>query len=722
MRVRGLAHGLGTQIALVVTGVIRGAAGPGRALSSRSSRHGVARRVHEVQHWSAKTSSCRHSGSFIGIRGAVQSWRGRPARERVRSAVVPVIRGSIRHRRPMSCCWVSRATSKPNWNSHTGLRAVSRTLAGSSSRSELTCHWLGNCSTRSMPTFSAFRPTRAHCGRVFAASKRFRLGCRCRCDPRAICSRSVSRGGLRTSSSPRCCRHSTPQLGDTPLLILGEDGSGRGLLARYVHGFGQGDASQFVHVVCTRSMTGGSLRDAIHDAAGDIDASLRCTIWLDETDALSIPTQRQLARWIEFGLPASVLRCRVARWIATACDAFEPGASLAIQPALRDALSGLSIRIPSVRERRHLIAPFANNTALAWCAARRQHPRRFGEDAIAVLEEYPWAGNLRELEAVVAQTLAAGAGDPIRADELQYDGTAFAPINPNEADFQIDSREMKEFDEFDPTSQPTPTAAAAAMTPRELIPRPEAPPEDQALQTQPETENAADAPDPELAVGGIQRLVGAIAHEIRNPLSTIRTFAALLPTRYDDADFRETFTELVGQDAHRLEAVVAGLAGLASLAEPNPVRVDIAALIEELLEQRRPRVHARKLLILKELAANDPPALVDEGQIRIALDSILDKTIELSPERGDVYVGAQHHPVGLRSGPAIRILIRFGSRAGRAESGSAAPRVAGVSAAENSLSFAIAEAIVRRQAGAFAIDFAKGYETVMLIDIPASLD
>ncbi len=513
-----------------------------------------------------------------------------------------------------------------------------------------------------------------------------------------------------------------PQLGDTPLLILGEDGSGRGLLARYVHGFGQGDASQFVHVVCTRSMTGGSLRDAIHDAAGDIDASLRCTIWLDETDALSIPTQRQLARWIEFGLPASVLRCRVARWIATACDAFEPGASLAIQPALRDALSGLSIRIPSVRERRHLIAPFANNTALAWCAARRQHPRRFGEDAIAVLEEYPWAGNLRELEAVVAQTLAAGAGDPIRADELQYDGTAFAPINPNEADFQIDSREMKEFDEFDPTSQPTPTAAAAAMTPRELIPRPEAPPEDQALQTQPETENAADAPDPELAVGGIQRLVGAIAHEIRNPLSTIRTFAALLPTRYDDADFRETFTELVGQDAHRLEAVVAGLAGLASLAEPNPVRVDIAALIEELLEQRRPRVHARKLLILKELAANAPPALVDEGQIRIALDSILDKTIELSPERGDVYVGAQHHPVGLRSGPAIRILIRFGSRAGRAESGSAAPRVAGVSAAENSLSFAIAEAIVRRQAGAFAIDLAEGYETVILIDIPASLD
>lgn len=503
-----------------------------------------------------------------------------------------------------------------------------------------------------------------------------------------------------------------PQLGDAPLLIFGEDGTGRGLLARYVHGFGRDPASRFAQVVCSESMTGAQLRDAIHDAAGDIDAARRCTIWLDETDALSIPAQRQLARWIEFEPPVGTLRCRVARWIATARDEFEPGGGLSIGPVLRDALSGVSIRIPSVRDRSHLIGPFANDTALAWCAARHQNPRRFGEDAIAVLEEYPWPGNLRELEAVVHQTLAAGAADPIRADDLQYDGSAFAPINASDVGVLIDSDDLPEFEEFDPVARP-PAATGGGATPRQQQTRP----------TRTETARDAASPDPEPAVIGIQRLVGAIAHEIRNPLSTIRTFAELLPNRYDDPDFRDTFAELVGLDARRLEAVVAGLAELASLARPSPVRVDLAELLEELLEQRRTRIHDRKLLVLKELESSGPPALVDEEQIRLALTSILDKTIDLAPERGDVYVATRHHPAGLRGGPAVRVLIRFGSRTGLTESGGdppRAPRIADVSTAENALPFAIAEAIVRSQTGAFAINVAENDETVILLDIPAA--
>jgi DNA-binding NtrC family response regulator len=521
-----------------------------------------------------------------------------------------------------------------------------------------------------------------------------------------------------------------PHLGDSPLLILGADGSGRGLLARYVHGFGQHQPSQFVHVVCTEEMTGAQLRNAIGDAAADVDAPQRATLWLDQTDALSNPAQRQLARWIEFGLPVGTVHCQLARWIATASDDFESDIDR-FEPALRDALSGLSIRIPSLRERPHLIAPFANATALAWCAAHRQNPRRLGEDAISVLEEYPWAGNLRELEAVVVQTLVTGAGDPIRADELQYDGAAFAPINADEVGVLIDSPELPEFDEFETANRGSPTPPIA-NTPHRAVPLRKAEHEERARQSQTQqqepqqeqVENEVSTPDPSASAMGIERLVGAIAHEIRNPLSTISTFAELLPNRFDDPEFRETFTKLVGQDARRIEGVVAGLAGLASLTPPNPVRVDIAQLLEELLEQRRTRVHERKLLVMKDLEPNAPPAWVDEQQIRFALDSVLDKTIELAPERGDVYVGAQHDAVGLRGGPATRVLIRFGGHAGLAEPGDAprAARVAGVSAADNALSFAIAEAIVRRQSGEFAIGMAESDETVLRMDIPTARD
>ncbi len=531
-----------------------------------------------------------------------------------------------------------------------------------------------------------------------------------------------------------------PHLGDAPLVISGEEGTGRGLLARYVHGFGRNDPSRFAHIVCTESMPGAQLRDAIRDAAGEIDAAQRCTLWLDAADRISIPAQRQLADWIEFGPPVGTLRCRVARWIATVGDAPEPGGGLAIDAALRDALSGISIRIPSVRERPHRIASFANDTARAWCAARRQNPRRFGEDAIAVLEEYPWAGNLRELEAVVRQTLAAGAADPIRADDLQYDGTAFAPINAGEVGVlldnpidnidNIDNSDLQAFDQFDPTAQPglsepRPASGLGMDRDRELPPEPRRELEVEAeAEVEAEPANAGPSPGREPPGLGVQRLVGAIAHEIRNPLSTIRTFTELLPNRYDDPEFRDTFTELVGRDARRLESVVSGLTGLAALSRPHPVPVDIARLVEELLEQRRDRAHARKLLVLRELNPGDPPALVDEAQIRIAMDSILDKTIELAPERGEVYVATRHHPAGLRGAPAIRVLIRFGSRAGPAESAgplSRAPRIAGVSVAENALPFAIAEAIVLGQAGAFEIDVAENDETVVLLDLPTTI-
>jgi len=498
---------------------------------------------------------------------------------------------------------------------------------------------------------------------------------------------------------PDLLRALDPHLRDVPLLILGEEGTGRGLLAHYAHLFGSDSRSEFAHVLCEDGMSAASLRTALTEAIGD--STNHCTIWLEGVDALPTATQRQLARWIEFGPPRRAARARVARWLGTSGDEPAIGSASALDPALRDALGGIPMRIPTLRERSERIATFVTDTALAWCSARRQRPRRFAEDALTVLAEYPWPLNLRELEAVVIQTLAASRADPIRVDDLQYDGIAFAPIDASEIGTMIDA---------DPGDQGT----RLADTPHAPLEAPRAREADFAPERQPASASNLRGAIAD-ASASIQPLVAAIAHEMRNPLSTIRTFAELLPSQYDDPEFRSRFAELVGQDTHRIEAVIQRLTELAALEQPEIAAVDISALLEELLSERTETVRNRQLLVLKELDEQHTAAIGDAGQLRFALESVIDKSLDLAPGGGDVFIASRHHPASLRGGPAVRVLIRFGIHDGSP----AGPPVPGTSPAENALEYAIAAAIIRAQGGTFTIDPGEGHETVLLIDIPA---
>jgi DNA-binding NtrC family response regulator len=503
---------------------------------------------------------------------------------------------------------------------------------------------------------------------------------------------------------PDLLRALDPHLGDVPLLILGEEGTGAGLLAHYVHLFGSDPGSEFAHVPCETGLSAGSLRTALVDATGN--STNRCTIWLERVDALPTATQRQLARWIEFAPPSGV--ARVARWLGS--SGYEPavGSESALDPALRDALGGIPMRIPTLRERPERIAAFATDTARAWCSARRQRPRRFAEDALTVLAEYPWPLNLRELEAVVVQTLAASRADPIRVDDLQYDGIAFAPIDASEVGTMLDA------DPDDWSSQPDAARRAPLATPS----APRTAPGASGADSAPEPK-AAPASDPRAASAGasasIQPLVAAIAHEMRNPLSTIRTFAELLPGQYDDPEFRSRFAELVGQDAQRIDTVIQRLTELAALERLEVAAVDSSALLEELLHERTDTVRNRQLLVLKELDEHHTAALGDAGQLRFALESLIDKSLDLAPGGGDVFIASRHQPTGLRGGPAVRVLVRFGNH----DNSPGGPHVPGTSAAENALEYAIAAAIIHAQGGSFTIDTGEGNETVLMVDIPA---
>jgi DNA-binding NtrC family response regulator len=494
---------------------------------------------------------------------------------------------------------------------------------------------------------------------------------------------------------PELLRVLDPHLSDVSLLICGEPGTGRGLLARYVHTFGDTVIGALVHVVCTQDSSAENLLEAIAaEGRRQPKAPATCTLWLEDVDRLPVTTQRQVQAWIEYALPAGILQAGALRWIGTAGDD-----EAALASGLRQALGAFSLRIPPVRERPHLIAPFVGDTIHAWCSGRGGRPRRFGEDAMTVLEEYPWPGNLRELESTVLQTLLASSADPVRADDLQHEGVAFAPLSAADVGALLEEADTEAPAQIPAQELPDEPIRIEIDEPTESTPPP----------VQGEKEEATDAE--------LRRLVGAVAHEVRNPLTTIRTFAELLPARYQDGEFRERFAELVGRGIERIEEVVQELVRLAALAAPKTEPIDIASLIEELLERQRERIRERRLLVLKELDKSQPLALGDDEQLRFAFEALLQKCLDIVPERGDVYFASRYHEAGLRGMPSVRVLVRFRGPEGET---TAAP-VPGVSPAENALEFVVAEAVARAQGGALAIQAGEGDETVLVLDLPAPL-
>jgi DNA-binding NtrC family response regulator len=494
---------------------------------------------------------------------------------------------------------------------------------------------------------------------------------------------------------PELLRILDPHLADVPVLILGEPGTGRGLLARYVHTFGDTTVGAFIHVVCTKRSSAEDLLEAIAAEGRQLpETPATCTLWLEDVDHLPVAVQHQVQGWIEYALPGGILHAGALRWIGTARDDEAPLAS-----GLRQALGTFTLRIPPVRERPHLIAPFVGDTIHAWCSAHGVRPRRFGEDAIAVLEEYPWPGNLRELESTVLQTLLNSSADPVPADDLQHEGVAFAPLSAAEVGALLEE----------------------AVTEKSgRVPAQELPDEPIRIEID---EATASPPPPAQDAGGqatdaeIRRLVGAVAHGVRNPLTTIRTFAELLPTQYGDSEFREQFTELVGRGVDRIEEIVQELVQLAALASPKTEPIDITSLIEELLERQRELIHDRRLLVLKELDKSRPLVLGDAEQLHFAFEALLHKCLDLVPERGDVYLASKRRDSGLRGMPSVRVLVRFHGPRGEGERG-AAP-VAGISAAENAIEFVVAEAVARAQGGVLTIEAGEDDETVLLLDLPA---
>lgn len=133
-------------------------------------------------------------------------------------------------------------------------------------------------------------------------------------------------------------------------------------------------------------------------------------------------------------------------------------------------------------------------------------------------------------------------------------------------------------------------------------------------------------------------LVSGIAHEIKNPLVAIRTFAELLPDRFSEADFREDFARVVTTEIDRIDGLVGRLRGLAAPSLRQTTGVDIREPINETLALLRGQLEQTQTALHREFTDSEPLVAVDPSQLKQLFLNLFLNAIEAMGHGGTLTV------------------------------------------------------------------------------------
>src|SRR5690348_5296067 len=226
---------------------------------------------------------------------------------------------------------------------------------------------------------------------------------------------------------------------DANVLVTGENGTGKGLVAQTLHSVSLRSTRPLVTVntgglaegVFESELFGhvkGAFTDAKTDRVGRFEMADGGTLFLDEIANISPALQAKLLRTLETGEfervgSSKTRRVDVRVFSATNADIAADVAEGKFRQDLLFRLNTIEIRLPPLRDRREDIPLLASQFAAA-VAARYGQPRRaFSPEAMTALLEHPWPGNVRELEHVVERALLLCQGEVVSPADLALQGS-----------------------------------------------------------------------------------------------------------------------------------------------------------------------------------------------------------------------------------------------------------------------------------------------------------
>jgi NtrC-family two-component system response regulator AlgB len=235
---------------------------------------------------------------------------------------------------------------------------------------------------------------------------------------------------------------------DVTVLLTGESGTGKNVLAAAIHEWSPRRSGPFVTIACTtlaehllESELFGHLKGAFtgawKDKPGRLEAAQGGSVFLDEVGELSPELQAKLLRFIEEHRfervgATSTIESDARIIAATNRDLEAEVASGRFRQDLFFRLNVVGIRLPALRERREDLGVLTDHALALLCVRHRRPAMRLAAEARQALAAYRWPGNVRELVNVLERAVVLARGDTIRAEDLadRLLAPAAAPATP----------------------------------------------------------------------------------------------------------------------------------------------------------------------------------------------------------------------------------------------------------------------------------------------------
>jgi two-component system, NtrC family, nitrogen regulation sensor histidine kinase GlnL len=219
-------------------------------------------------------------------------------------------------------------------------------------------------------------------------------------------------------------------------------------------------------------------------------------------------------------------------------------------------------------------------------------------------------------------------------------------------------------------------------------------------------------------------LAAGLAHEIKNPLTSIMTFSRHVTRRFDDERFRQRFQSVVPRELERINAIVDGLLRLARPARLVLAPVHLPPLLDQALELYAHQIESRRIRVRREWAVGVPPVPGDAEHLYQAFLNLIGNAIDAMDEGGGtltVRLGWPQNAEGLGGALPDRLVVEVrdtGSGIKPEETPDVFNPFFTTKAGGTGLGLAIAHKIIEDHGGTVTFHSTPGQETVFAVTLP----